>query len=143
MKKSINQTQKKRIPMNEDFIFQARKDNTKIQQVTDQFYTLKGLSETTDSLYNYTVEADSENVFAKKIFRSDGSVKFYIRTGNNGNIYNPVSIYGEEKVNTFLDRVCKDGLKFREVNEKVFTFYLRFLSTQNIAWLHNAEREII
>jgi hypothetical protein len=129
--------------MNEDFIFQAKKEGTKIQQASDQFYTLKGLSETTDSLNNCTIEADSENVFAKKIFRSDGSVKFYIRTGNNGNIYNTVSIYGEEKVNTFLDRVCKDGLKFREVNEKVFAFYLKFLNTQNIAWLHNAEREII
>ena len=128
--------------MNEDFIFQAKKEGTKIQKSSDQFYTLKGLSTTTDSALNYTVEADSENVFAKKIFRSGSSVKFYIRTGNNGNIYNPVSIYGEEKVNTFLDRVCKDGLKFREVNEKVFTFYLKFLNTQNIAWLHNAEREI-
>ena len=139
----MNQQQKNRISMNEDFIFRAKKENATIQQASDQFYTLKGLSESTDTLNNYTIDENSDKVFAKKIVRSDGSVKLYIRTGNNGNIYNPVSIYGEEKVNTFLDRVCKDGIKFREVNEKVFAFYLKFLNTQNVAWLNNAEREII
>lgn len=124
-----------------DFIFRPKTNNN--TESTNEFYTLKGMEDTTDSDHNCRLNSEVPNkVFAKKLYRDDNTHRFYIRVGNNGKLYNPVSIYGEEKTNTFLDRVCKDGVKFREVNQKIFDLYLNFLNTKNIAWFNNAEREI-
>ena len=80
-------------------------------------------------------------VYAKKIQRKDGSYKLSIRTGTDGKLYNPMSIYGKEKASTLLDNVCKSNDKFKTVNEKTFTWYTQFLKTKNMAHLYNAERE--
>jgi hypothetical protein len=64
-----------------------------------------------------------------------------IRLDSNNKFFNPVSIYGTEKNKTFLDRICRSNQKFSEVSEKVFSLYTKFLSTKNILWLNNAERE--
>lgn len=130
--------------MSDNFIFQPKTNcNASKNKEENIFYTLIGLSKEVDDQNNQITTPESKNVFAKKILHADDSVRFYIRTGNNGNIHNPISVYGEEKINNFLERVCKDTIRFREVNEKVFSFYLKFLNTKNIAWLNNAEREII
>lgn len=127
-----------------EFIFRnPSKRNHLDNNTKDKYYTLSGMHDSIDSESNFVVESNNPNIFAKQTHDSNGSKKFYIRLSNNGNIYNPISVYGEEKTNTFLDRVCKDGVKFREVNQKVFDMYLKFLGSKNIAWLHNAEREII
>lgn len=82
-----------------------------------------------------------DKVYAKKIQRKDGSYKLSIRTGTDGKLYNPMSIYGKEKASTLLDNVCKSNDKFKTVNEKTFTWYTQFLKTKNMAHLYNAERE--
>ena len=127
-----------------DYIFQNKtsthknKDNNE-----DKLYTMVGMHDSIDNEANYIVHNDKNKVFAKRVYDANGARKLYIRLANNGNIYNPISVYGEEKTYAFLDRVCKDGIKFREVNQKVFDMYLKFLGTKNIAWLHNTEREAI
>lgn len=126
-----------------DYIFQNKKTLQNKDIHEEKYYTLIGMHDSIDEESNYIVENDKAKVFAKKIYDANGSKKLYIRLANNGNIYNPISVYGEEKTYTFLDRVCKDGIKFREVNQKVFDMYLKFLGSKNIAWLHNAEREVI
>ena len=40
---------------------------------------------------------------------------------------------------SFLDKVCGDSEKFKEVNFKIFNMYIHFLRTKNISWLNNAE----
>lgn len=128
----------------QNFIYQNPKKNpSPSKEQSDTYYTLVGMHDFIDSESNYVVDSNNKNIFAKQIHDSNGSKKFYVRLANNGSIYNPISIYGEEKTNTFLDRVCKDGIKFREVNQKVFNMYLKFLGSKNIAWLHSAEREVI
>jgi|APCry1669189000_1035189.scaffolds.fasta_scaffold93619_2 hypothetical protein len=125
-----------------DFIFRSKKNNNN-SNFTNEFYTIKGMEDTIDPNNNCRLNHEIPNkVFAKKLYREDNTHRLYIRVGSNGKLYNPTSIYGEEKINTFLDRVCKDGIKFKEVNQKIFDFYLNFLNTKNIAWLNNAEREI-
>ena len=127
--------------MSENFIYSDPKITTNTNR-PNEYYTLHGLETFVDNDNNHrTTEAQDKNVFAKKTYTVDGSPKFYIRVGNNGDLYNPVSIYGEEKTYTFLNRVCKDTIRYKEVNSKVFSLYISFLNTKNIAWLHNAERE--
>lgn len=130
--------------MSSDFIFQNKqKEDTTIQE-NNEFYTLKGLEDFVDNSYNHRIFAEtSKNIFAKKIYKAVNTPKLYIRINNNGGMYNPLSVYGEEKTSSFLDRVCKSGSKFKEVNSKVFNLYIHFLNTKNIAWLHNAEREAV
>lgn len=105
------------------------------------FYTLAGQEDFyQDNLPCRNIE--DQHVYAKKIKKIDGKYKYSIKLTNNGKLYNPISIYGEEKINTFLDRICKSSNKFKTVNEKAFNFYLQFLTSKNIAYYYNAEREV-
>jgi hypothetical protein len=108
------------------------------------FNTKKNTVSQTEDEITFTLEGMSaENVFAKKILRADGTYKYMIKKDSNGKLYNPISIYGQEQNKTFLDRVCKSNSKFVQVNQKTFDYYVAFLSTKNIAYLNNAERERI
>ena len=128
-----------------DFIFTSNNSifNTKKDLDNKEIsYTLTGMEDECDEtgcpILN---DNDSENVFAKKILRKNGTAKFMIRLSSNGKLFNPVSIYGQEKDKTFLDRICRSNSKFKEVNHKVFDLYVKFLQSKNISWLNNAERE--
>lgn len=107
----------------------------------EEYYTLLGEEDfikDNKSMRNH----DDSKVYAKRIQRKDGSFKNLIRLTSNSKLYNPLSIYGQEKANAFLDRTCKSNNKFKTVNDKAFNWYLQFLSTKNISWLYNAEREV-
>lgn len=106
-----------------------------------EFYTLSGLEEVIVNGFPRRLQNDNR-VYAKKLQKRDGSFKHMIKTANDGKLYNPVSVYGQEKTSTFLDRICKSNDKFTTVNEKAFGWYIQFLSSKNLAWLHNAEREV-
>jgi hypothetical protein len=89
---------------------------------------------------------DDDKVYAKKIQRSDASLKYLIRLDPSAKLFNPLSIYDQtdkRPITEFLNSVCRTNKKFKEVNSKTFELYLKFLSTKNISWLHNAEREIL
>jgi len=106
----------------------------------EELFTLLGLGDESQPSIKIK-DPQSKNIFAKKIFRKNGSNKFLIKTSSNGKLYNPITIYGQEKENTFLDKICRSNTKFAEVNLKTFNLYLRFLESKNTAWLNNAERE--
>lgn len=130
-----------------DFIFNPKSvfSNKKSEDVSveEKLYTLIGFEDFVDDTGLAQISSEtSEKVFAKEILRKDGTTKFMVKLSNNGKIFNPVSIYGIEENNSFLNRVCRSNNKFREVNEKTFSWYLKFLNSKNIAWLHNAEREM-
>ena len=126
--------------MTEQFIFEQSAKNI-IQE--NEYYTLSGLEDFQDDLNNPRIKnSEDTKILAKKIIRDNNHIKFSIKLGNNGKIYNPISIYGEEKKSNFLDRICRNSNKFKEVNSKAFDLYIKFLKTKNIAWLHNAEREM-
>jgi hypothetical protein len=128
-----------------DFIYSSKKNpqnNNKSQDPENQHFCLKDHAEFIDSDNNPRVDNEnSDKVLAKKIIRDDSTYRFYIKLDNQGKLYNPLSIYGETKQSSFLDRVCRSQNKFKEVNEKAFNMYLSFLKTKNIAWFNNAERE--
>lgn len=132
--------QTKILDINEqDFILNQKVDNSS----KNEYYALVGTGDYVDSSNNTRVNTnDTNKILAKKILREDGSTRYLIKITNAGKLYNPISIYGQEKTNTFLDRVCKTESKFRDVNAKAFNLYLSFLNTKNLSYLHNAEREL-
>lgn len=127
-----------------DFIYSNKPDHNAISaNLENEYFSLKGFADFIDTNNNNRIkEEDSDKVFAKKLVRDDGSYRLYIRLDNNGKLYNPMSIYGETKQSSFLDRVCRSQNKFKEVNQKAFSLYLSFLKNKNLAWFHNAEREV-
>tara|TARA_B100000085_G_C18548217_1_gene514770 strand:+ start:176 stop:568 length:393 start_codon:yes stop_codon:yes gene_type:complete len=105
-----------------------------------EFFTLSGDEEFTLQDTPRRHKEDPQ-VYAKRIQRKDGTYRLSIRTSSDGKLYNPMSIYGEEKKSTLLDNICKSNDKFRTVNPKAFDLYVQFLSSKNLAYLYNAERE--
>jgi hypothetical protein len=116
---------------------------TKDTDTIQEFFTLIGMEDFIDEVSTARIkdELSQDKIFAKKITRKNGNIKYMIRLANNAKLYNPISIYGKEKGNVFLDNVCRSDKKFKEVNEKTFNWYIKFLNTKNISWLNNAERE--
>lgn len=129
--------------MKDDFencIFQS--SSTEINNTTtDSFYTTADHSAFTDGEgYCRTESENNQAVYAKKIKRDDGTIKYLVKTDTRGKLFNPLSIYGQEKTTNFLDKTCRDT-KFKSVNFRTFEMYIKFLTTKNLSWLHNAERE--
>lgn len=111
----------------------------------DFFFTCPGKE---DYLENNTPmkNQEDEDVYAKKIIRSNGSVKYMIRLDYAAKFFNPFSIYDKEDQKQsveFLNSVCRSNKKFKEVSSKVFDLYLHFLVSKNTSWLFNAEREAL
>ena len=134
--------------MKKNFIFNPSSLFTKNNRVAkpddakEEYFTLVGREDFMDNGFSKLKQDDNENVFAKKILRKDGSVRYMVKISSNGKLYNPLSIYGMEPDKSFLNRVCRSNKKFKEVNSKAFDWYLKFLTTKNMAWLNNAEREM-
>jgi hypothetical protein len=87
---------------------------------------------------------EDESVYAKKIIRSNGTIKYLIRLDYSAKFFNPFSIYDKEDQRQsveFLNSVCRNNKKFKEVSGKVFSFYIEFLSSKNMSCFYNAERE--
>lgn len=119
----------------------SKQVDPELDNEVEEFYTLNGLEDKINNGHNIILDKNSPNVFAKKILRKNGTFKFLVKTNQQGKLYNPVSIYGQETTKTFLDKVCRSNDKFVEVNLKTFNYYIQFLDSKNISWLNNAERE--
>lgn len=124
---------------NNSSIYTTGPDNKKDQEI---YYTMSGMEDYIDENNHPRLKDPSDkNIFAKKILRHNNSIKYMIKLNAGGKLTNPASIYGFEKEKTFLDKVCRSNSKFKEVNNKVFELYLKFLQSKNTSWLYNAERE--
>lgn len=75
--------------------------------------------------------------------RKDGSrvVKYYIKRGLQGRLFNPMSLYGDIK--THKKRTGQNEFQYFEVNKNAFHLYLKFLQTKNLSFLRNAERSTL
>ena len=122
-----------------DNLYKSQSD-VKEDLLQQEFFTLSGNEEfiLQDTPRRHKID---DGVYAKRIQKKDGTFKLSIRTSTDGKLYNPMSIYGEEKKSTLLDNVCKSNEKFRTVSPKTFDLYIQFLTSKNLAYLYNAERE--
>jgi len=125
----------------QDFIFNP---NQSIQEVSKSYtyYCFFGEHEFLDDQNNPRVSTDTKQVLAQ-IVSSNNVSKYYIKVGSHGHIYNPIGMYSEGNSNKFLAKIGKNAWNFKEVNKLIFDYYVSFLRTKNIAWLNNAERELI
>lgn len=113
-----------------------------INESENQYYTMLGDHDFIDSNNKPQAKSQTHNVVAKSITKN-GSSKFYIKIGTYGRIFNPMGLFSEGKNEKFIAKIGKKEFEFKEVNQKVFDLYLNFLSTKNMAWLNNAERELV
>lgn len=124
------------------FVQNKNKEQEEIKNTAYQFYTILGEHDFIDSSNKPQANTESSKVVAKSISKN-GNNKFYIKIGTYGRIFNPIGLFSEGKNEKFIAKIGRKEFEFKEVNQKVFELYLNFLSTKNIAWLNNAEREMV
>ena len=125
----------------EEYIFVPDKKTTKDNQ-QNEYYTLYGKHNQLDEYGQPVCDSTSPDLLAKTTLAGDKKT-YWVKVGDHGRVYNPIGMYSEGKHNKFASRSGKNEFEFRKVNKKVFDFYVNFLRTKNLAWLHNAEREMI
>lgn len=129
----------------ENCIFVQNKELSRQREPGDtdsKYYTILGDQDFIDNNDRPQSKTESNKVVAKSIYKNS-SYKFYIKVGTYGKIFNPMGLFSEGKNEKFIAKIGRKEFEFKEVNQKVFDLYLNFLSTKNIAWLNNAEREMI
>ena len=91
----------------------------------------------------FPVTLDENSACAKKTY-NQGTTKtrHFIKVDSYGRAYNPIGMYSENQINKFSARAGKKIYTFKEVNDKVFNYYINFLRTKNQALLRNTEREM-
>lgn len=119
-----------------------QKENEAVSSSSANFYTILGDHDFIDANGFPRVNNDNPKVVAKSIQKNNIS-KFYIKVGTYGKIFNPMGMFSEGKNQKFIAKIGKKEFEFKEVNQKIFDLYTKFLSTKNIAWLNNAEREMV
>jgi len=125
--------------MAEDLDF-TMDQSKKTSEVTneDLFYTLFGMEDFVDTDGNTRQNTEGKKTFAKRV---DG--KCLVKIGIDGRAYNPIGLFSEGHANKTLAKIGKGQYNFKRVNSKVFDLYTSFLRTKNIAWLNNANRELL
>jgi hypothetical protein len=123
------------------FIFHPKQETPTDKIVA--YYTPIGEHEFLDNQNRPCAKTENEFVVAKTIKNGSRPTKFFVKVGPHGKLYNPIGLFSEGKNNKFLAKIGKKEWEFKEVNQQIFDLYLSFLSTKNIAWLNNAEREMM
>jgi hypothetical protein len=116
-------------------------DNTQSKRVVE-CYTVLGSQEYFDENDRPRID-DEEKALAKTVSIDDRPPRYYIKVGTYGKVYNPIGLYSEGHSQKFLAKIGRKQFEYKEVNQKIFDMYLNFLTTKNLAWLNNAERELV
>lgn len=122
------------------FIFHQR-NHSETKRET-QYYSMIGDHDFLDDDNRPRSNEENSKVVAKSIKVEDRPKRFYLKVGNHGRIFNPIGLFSEGTNTKFLSKIGRKEWEFKEVNQKVFDMYINFLTTKNIAWLTNAEREM-
>lgn len=107
-----------------------------------EYFALLGDHDFLDDQNRPRCDEENNKVVAKAVTTDSRPTRYYIKVGTYGKIYNPIGLYSEGKNSKFLAKIGRKEFEFKEVNQKVFDLYINFLSTKNLAWLNNAEREL-
>lgn len=123
----------------EDLFFQK---NTTPSTKVYEYFTVIGDHDFLDEFNRPRSQEENLTTVAKTITTDNKPTRYYIKVGTYGKIYNPIGMFSEGKNNKFLSKIGRKEFEFKEVNQKVFDLYTKFLTTKNLAWLNNAEREL-
>lgn len=116
-------------------------DENTIPNQNIEYFTILGSHDFIDSNNRPQTKIENKNVVAKSI-TTNNTIKYYVKVGAYGRIFNPMGMFSEGNNSKFVAKTGKKQFEFKEVNKRIFDLYLNFLSTKNLAWLNNAEREM-
>lgn len=125
-----------------DFIFRPVTNKPIDANNTEYYYCIFGEHDFIDEDNNPRMNKESSKTLAKYIHGEIGN-RYFIKVGTHGRIYNPMGMYSEGNESKFLAKIGKSEWVFKSVNKDIFDKYVHFLRTKNIAWLNNAERDMI
>jgi hypothetical protein len=129
--------------LDDSCIFQAQKQKIDKPR-TESYFTLIGHEEFQDKDFNPRLTEETAITYAKSIYIPDNnSTRYYVKLDSRGKLYNPIGTYQDNQQHQFINKVCKDNIRYKDVSPKIFDMYLSFLKTKNESWLNNAEREMI
>jgi transcriptional regulator of NAD metabolism len=123
-----------------NFIFHQTQKDEDVRQVN--YFTLIGENDFFDDQNRPRSNSENKHTVAKSVTVNNNPTRYYIKIGAYGKIYNPIGLYSEGKNTKFLSKIGKKEFEYTEVNQSVFDMYINFLTSKNIAWLNNAEREL-
>ena len=125
-----------------------KKKNVKKAKRIETIYTVFGKQDYLENNKYPCVKMESKkaqesmDAYAMKI-TVGARTKYYAKRGKHGRLYNPIGMFSEGMARKRLGHAGRLEWKFIEIGEKAFRFYRDFLRTKNIAYLHNAERELL
>ena len=122
----------------------------------NKYYTISGSEDYLDEDKLPRLETDNtDTLYAKAILSrkpkhivsntnlgvDNNSYKFYIAVDAKRQAYDPTS--KNQPTANFIDRTCKSKYSFVQVNYYVFNKYLKFLTSQNSAWIKEINRDLV
>lgn len=126
--------------LDSNFVFKRPVDIN--NEETVEYFTILDKQDYLNQDANPCLKCDSSESCAKIVTNHvNNTKKYFIKIDYNGKLINPMSIYSSDK-DQFVRELGKK-IKYKNVSPKVFETYMYFLRTKNIAWLNNAEREMI
>lgn len=88
-------------------------------------------------------DPDSARILAKKIYQNNNHCTFLIRITQDNKPYNPMNTKNLDAKKYNFNTNLRNNISYKKVSSRAFDYYLKFLRSKNISWLHNTEREII
>jgi len=126
-------------------IDKKREDET---MPNSQVYTFSGEHDLIDNngypILDLSYDEDifeNPDAYAIKITKGE-KTNYYVKRGKYGKLFNPIGMYSEGRKTQQMRHAGRPEWRFETTNEKIFTYYINFLKTKNLAWLNNAEREV-
>ena len=128
------------------FIINKDKDPEELER-KETVYTMIGNQDYVENEYpclelTSTEAEESPDAHAMSI-EIGNRVKYYAKRGRHGKLFNPIGMYSEGMASKRLGHAGKLEWRFIEIKKRAFEFYRDFLKTRNLAYLNNAERELL
>ena len=128
------------------FIINKDKDPEELER-KETVYTMIGNHDYVENEYTCleltsTEAEESPDAHAMSI-EIGNRTKYYAKRGRHGKLFNPIGMYSEGMASKRLGHAGKLEWRFIEIKKRAFEFYRDFLKTRNLAYLNNAERELL
>ena len=124
----------------------------KITSKNDKYYVLLDTQEFLDDK-GFPRTKDVNKACAKAVYGRKSKhitdrkayYTYHIQCSQNNEAYNPIDLHSTvqiKKTNAFIDKVCKEEVKFQEVDQSIFDQYIEFLKTKNARMLKDINRRL-
>lgn len=110
-------------------------------QYDDVSYTLYGKHSSLDD-QGYPLTTVEKETFARKILSPAGYYNYWVMIGPEGRLFNPYGLLSSSYQAGHKSVKGRSDYQLSKCNQAVFSYYIRFLKTQNAAWIRDAERQM-